>query len=72
MKYVAAGLLLVLSGLLGIVVALNVYFALATAGNRQLSAATKPSFPMLGAFALAAIVSFAGAIAIASNRQEKS
>jgi uncharacterized membrane protein len=59
-----------LSTLLGVMASLNIYFILATMGSNQIPA--KPSYAMTGAFALLAVVLFVGAVAILSQRGEKS
>ena len=67
MKYVAAILLLVLSGLLGLIVAMQLYAFIATSGLDF-----TPNFAALGAFVLLAIVSFIGGVAVLGSRERKS
>jgi hypothetical protein len=71
MKYVIAILLLGLSGLLGCVVSMNIYFATKAAGSSQLNAIAKPNVPMQVIFALFAIACFVGGIVVLRRREEK-
>ena len=72
MKYVAAVLLLGLSGLLGCVVSMNIYFVMATAGSSQLNSVAKPNLLTQGMFAVLAIAFFVGGIAVLSDPEKKS
>jgi hypothetical protein len=65
MKYVAAILLLMLSGLLGLIVAMQLYVFIASSGLDF-----TPNFVVLGVFVLLAIMSFIGGIAILGSERK--
>jgi hypothetical protein len=71
MKYALAFLLFVLSGVLGLAVLTNFYFAVATADKGELSEIDGPNYVVLGILALSAIASIAGGtIMLSRQRQE--
>jgi hypothetical protein len=72
MKFVIGLLLLVLSGLLGVAVAFNVYFILATAGSSNLRTIGKPNYLMLGILAALASSASQAAFRCCGNAAEKS
>jgi hypothetical protein len=71
MKYVLAFLLFVLSAVLSVAVLTNVYFAVATAGQGELSEIGRPNYVVLGILALSAITSIAGGTMMLRRRRQK-
>jgi hypothetical protein len=65
-------LLLGVSALLGVVVLMNIYVAVATAYSSELSEMTRPNYVLLGAFAVAAITCLVGGIMMLRHRGEES